>query len=207
MWALHAQVKAGLTEGQLEELVILREAYLGRACRTLEQRQLLWQLVRASLLGSSLAEGPATAESKICAFEKVLELRRNMDEYCANYAWMMRELLLRILAPLQVTHSYPSVVALFAICAWMFRALLPRILVPLQVTHAHPSVIFQCMPACPRLRNGCRCSVLQHVTQLPNFAFRKFISLLEGLQVAVFLEGRDRPLQAGHQVNQTVLLS
>ena len=39
---------------------------------------------------------------KVCAFEKVLELQHNMDEYHWNFSWMMREWMLRLLNPSQV---------------------------------------------------------------------------------------------------------
>lgn len=96
------QKKAGLTSHQIESLITLRENYMGRTRRILQQRQGLWQSVRANLLDSSLLDGSPSAERKICCFEKMLELRRNMDDFHWNFAWMMREWLLRLLSPFQV---------------------------------------------------------------------------------------------------------
>ncbi|KAK9850816.1 hypothetical protein WJX84_012333 [Apatococcus fuscideae] len=91
-----------VTEAQSQELVAARENYMTRTRRILQQRQALWQMVRANLLDTSLQDGCPSAESKICAFEKVLELQRNMDDYHWNFAWLMREWCLRILSPSQV---------------------------------------------------------------------------------------------------------
>ena len=96
------QAGVALTKAQVQELVAARENYMTRTRRTLQQRQALWQVVRANLLDTSLQDGCPSAESKICAFEKVLELQRNMDDYHWNFAWLMREWCLRILSPLQV---------------------------------------------------------------------------------------------------------
>ncbi|KAK9867665.1 hypothetical protein WJX84_001906 [Apatococcus fuscideae] len=94
--------EAGLTAGQTRELLAVRENYMNRTRRILQQRQALWHMVRANLLDTSLEHGCPSAESKICAFEKVLELRRNMDDFHWNFAWMAREWMLRILTPFQV---------------------------------------------------------------------------------------------------------
>ena len=96
------QKKAGLSNEQVEALITLRENYMGRTRRILQHRQSLWQTVRANLLDSSLLDGSPSAERKICSFEKMLELRRNMDDFHWNFAWMMREWLMRHLSPLQV---------------------------------------------------------------------------------------------------------
>ncbi|KAK9852851.1 hypothetical protein WJX84_003109 [Apatococcus fuscideae] len=94
--------KANLTEAQTAELLTVRERYMGGTRRILQQRQALWQAVEANLQDSSLESGPPQAERKVYAFEKVLELQRNMDEYHANFAWLVREWLLRLLTPIQV---------------------------------------------------------------------------------------------------------
>ena len=96
------QGKANLTEAQTAELLTVRERYMGGTRRILQQRQALWQAVEANLQDSSLESGPPQAERKVYAFEKVLELQRNMDEYHANFAWLVREWLLRLLTPIQV---------------------------------------------------------------------------------------------------------
>ncbi|KAK9821359.1 hypothetical protein WJX74_003161 [Apatococcus lobatus] len=90
-----------LTEGQTTELVKVRENYLERTRKLLQQRQSLWTTARANLLDTSLEDGCPSAESKVCAFEKVLELQHNMDEYHWNFTWMMREWMLHILSPSQ----------------------------------------------------------------------------------------------------------
>ena len=101
------QRKAGLTDSQLESLITLRDNYMGRTRRILQQRQSLWQNLRANLLDSSLLDGSPSAERRICSFEKMLELRRNMDDFHWNFAWMTREWLLQLLSPFQVWQLPP----------------------------------------------------------------------------------------------------
>ena len=101
------QERAGLTEGQVEELVGVWQRYISCTHRILLQRQVLWQAMRASLLLTSLQDERPSAESKIQGFQQALELRRNMNDYHANFTLMMREWLLRILAPFQVSCTYP----------------------------------------------------------------------------------------------------
>ena len=101
------QKQAGLESKQIEGLITLRENYMGRTRKILQQRQALWQNVRVNLLDASLLDGLPSAERRICSFEKMLELRRSMDDYHWNFAWMMREWLLRLLTPFQVHRLVP----------------------------------------------------------------------------------------------------
>ncbi len=101
------QEQAGLTEGQVEELVAVWQKYISCTHRILLQRQVLWQAMRASLQLTSLQDEQPSAESKIQAFQKALELRRNMNDYHSNFTLLMREWLLRILAPFQVPPPPP----------------------------------------------------------------------------------------------------
>lgn len=58
-----------LTEGQTSELVMVRENYLERTRKLLQQRQSLWTAVRANLLDTSLEDGCPSAESKVQLLE------------------------------------------------------------------------------------------------------------------------------------------
>ena len=93
----------------MTQLVAVRENYLERTQKLLQQRQSLWTTARANLLDTSLEHGCPSAESKVCAFEKVLDLQHNMDEYHWNFTWMMREWMLHILAPFQVCSAVPHI--------------------------------------------------------------------------------------------------
>ena len=59
------QAQMELTEGQTSELVMVRENYLERTRKLLQQRQSLWTAVRANLLDTSLEDGCPSAESKV----------------------------------------------------------------------------------------------------------------------------------------------
>ncbi len=93
---------ADLTEGQIRDLVKAREAYLHQTRKILLQRQSLWQGVTSNLANVGLRDGAFTTDSKMRTFERVIDLRHNMDAYHWNFAKIVREWLLCILSPLQV---------------------------------------------------------------------------------------------------------
>ena len=88
--------------------------------KLLLQRQALWEGVTADLARAGTHAEEYTTKSKLRTFERVIDLRHNMDAYHWNFASMMRAWMLCILSPIQVC-SWPHLqFALQLLCSDLF---------------------------------------------------------------------------------------